>query len=128
MMKKGDIINLNIESLAYGGLGISHYNDMVIFVKGGLPGQLVKSKISKKKKKYFEAYVLETIKESADQTNPLCEHFGICGGCAFQNYSYEKQLIEKQTQINDLFTRIAKIPNPPIKPIKIYPVIAFVYV
>ena len=59
----------------------------------------------------------EIIKESKDQTTPLCEHFGVCGGCAFQNYSYDKQLIEKQNQINDLFSRIAKIANPPIKPI-----------
>ena len=116
-MEKGDIIDLNIKSLSYGGLGIAHYNDIVVFVKGGLPGQFVKSKILKKKKKYFEAYVLETIKESNDQTTPLCEHFGICGGCAFQNYNYDKQLIEKQNQINDLFSRIAKIANPPIKPI-----------
>ena len=114
-MKKGDIIDLNIRSLSYGGLGVAHHNDIVIFVKGGLPGQLVKSKLFKKKKKYFEAYVLEVIKKSKNQIKPLCEHFGVCGGCSFQNYSYEKQLFEKQNQINDLFTRLAKIKNPPIK-------------
>ena len=116
-MKKGDIVNLDIKSLAYGGLGLSHYNNIVIFVKGGLPGQIVKSKILKKKKKYFEADALEIIKKSNDEVNPLCEHFDVCGGCTFQNYKYEKQLNEKQNQINDLFTRLAKINNPPIKPI-----------
>ena len=116
-MKKGDIIDLNIKSLSYGGLGVAHYNNIVVFVRGGLPGQSVKSKIFKKKKKYFEAYVLEVIKESPNKINPLCEHFGICGGCSFQNYSYKEQLIEKQNQINDLFTRLAKIIAPPIKPI-----------
>ena len=116
-MKKGDIINLNIESLSYGGLGVAHYNDIVVFVKGGLPGQSVKSKIFKKKKKYFEAYVLEIIKESPDQVQPLCDHFGTCGGCSFQNYSYKKQLTEKQNQIKDLFSRIAKVKTPKIKSI-----------
>ena len=52
-MEKGDIIDLNIESLSYGGLGIAHYNETVVFVIGGLPGQFVKSKILKKKKKIF---------------------------------------------------------------------------
>ena len=65
-MKKGNIVDLNIEKLSYGGLGLAHYEDMVIFVKGGIPGQLVKSKIYKKKKKYLEAYVLEILKESND--------------------------------------------------------------
>ena len=116
-MKKGDIIDLNIKSLSYGGLGVAHHNNIVVFVRGALPGQSVKSKIFKKKKKYFEAYVLEVIKESPNKINPLCEHFGICGGCSFQNYSYKEQLIEKQNQINDLFTRLAKITAPPIKPI-----------
>ena len=88
-MKKGNIVDLNIEKLSYGGLGLAHYGDMVIFVKGGIPGQLVKSKIYKKKKKYLEAYVLEVLEKSENQTNPSCEHFGICGGCSFQNYNYE---------------------------------------
>ena len=87
-MEKGDIIDLNIKSLSYGGLGIAYYNNIVVFVKDGLPGQFVKSKILKKKKKYFEAYVIETIKESDNQIDPLCEHFVICGGCTLQNYSY----------------------------------------
>ena len=47
-MEKGDIVDLNIKSLSYGGLGIAHYNDIVVFVRGGLPGQFVKSKILKK--------------------------------------------------------------------------------
>ena len=116
-MKKGDVLNLDITSLSYGGLGVAHYNDIVIFVKGGLPGQSVKSKILKKKKKYLEAYVLEVIKKSNYQIKPPCNHFGICGGCSFQNYNYKKQLFEKQNQINDLFTRIGKVTSPNINPI-----------
>ena len=116
-MKKGDTLNLNIKSLSYGGLGISHYDNIVIFVKGGLPGQSVKARIYKKKKKYLEAYVLEVLKKSKDQITPNCEHFGLCGGCSFQNYNYNKQLNEKENQVNDLFIRIAKIDSPNINPI-----------
>ena len=116
-MKKGDTLNLNIKSLSYGGLGIAHYDNIVIFVKGGLPGQSVKARIYKKKKKYLEAYVLEVLKKSKDQITPNCEHFGLCGGCSFQNYNYNKQLNEKENQVNDLFIRIAKIDSPNINPI-----------
>ena len=49
-LNKGQIIELDVTSLAYGGLGVSHYNDITIFVKGGLPGDKLKAKIYKKKK------------------------------------------------------------------------------
>tara|TARA_B100001123_G_scaffold407990_1_gene500748 strand:+ start:515 stop:1912 length:1398 start_codon:yes stop_codon:yes gene_type:complete len=116
-MKKGEILELDVKSLSYGGLGVAHYNDLVVFVKGGLPGQTVSSKIYKKKKKYLEAYVLEILKESNDQIDSICEHFGVCGGCTFQNYNYKKQLYQKQNQIDDLFSRIAKVNSPKINSI-----------
>ena len=63
-LTKADIVDLDIKSLAYGGMGIAIYNNIVIFVKGAIPGEKVKAKIYKKKKKYLEAYVVEKIKPS----------------------------------------------------------------
>ena len=63
-LNKGQIIELDVTSLAYGGLGVSHYNDITIFVKGGLPGDKLKAKIYKKKKNYLEAYSIEKIQKS----------------------------------------------------------------
>ena len=96
--KKGDMLELDIEKLAFGGLGIAHVDEMVVFVKGGITGQKVKAKIYKKKKKYLEAYVVDKIIPSKDEQEPKCTHFGLCGGCSLQNYKYPSQLIEKHNQ------------------------------
>ena len=61
-LSKGQIIDLDVTSLAYGGMGISYYNDIVVFVKGGIPGESLKARIYKKKKNYLEAYPVEQIK------------------------------------------------------------------
>jgi len=116
-LSKGQIIDLDIRSLAYGGMGVSYHNDVVIFVKGGIPGEKLKAKIYKKKKNYLEAYPIEKIKKSKKSVDPRCEHFGVCGGCSFQNLNYNDQLSQKNTQVKDLFTRIGGIQSPPINKI-----------
>ena len=116
-LSKGQIIDLDIRSLAYGGMGVSYHNDVVIFVKGGIPGEKLKAKIYKKKKNYLEAYPIEKIKKSKKSVDPRCEHFGACGGCSFQNLNYNDQLSQKNTQVKDLFTRIGGIQTPPINKI-----------
>ena len=116
-LSKGQIIDLDIRSLAYGGMGVSYHNDVVIFVKGGIPGEKLKAKIYKKKKNYLEAYPIEKIKKSKKSVDPRCEHFGVCGGCSFQNLNYNDQLSQKNTQVKDLFTRIGGIQTPPINKI-----------
>ena len=113
-LSKGKILELDVTSLAYGGLGISHYNDITIFVKGGLPGDKLKAKIYKKKKNYLEAYSLEKIEKSDYYTNPQCEHYGICGGCSLQDLNYNEQLNQKYVQVKDLFHRIGKFSSIPI--------------
>tara|TARA_Y100001970_G_scaffold47548_1_gene60142 strand:+ start:1556 stop:2965 length:1410 start_codon:yes stop_codon:yes gene_type:complete len=114
-LTKADIIDLDIKSLAYGGMGIAMYNNIVIFVKGAIPGEKVKAKIYKKKKKYLEAYVVEKIKPSKNQVEPKCIHFGVCGGCSFQNLNYNTQLEEKYKQVENLFEKMGNMTNPPIK-------------
>ncbi len=113
-LSKGQIIDLDVTSLAYGGMGISYYNDIVVFVKGGIPGESLKARIYKKKKNYLEAYPVEQIKKSKKSVIPHCEHFGVCGGCSFQNLNYDEQLHQKNIQVKDLFTRVGGIQNPPI--------------
>ena len=112
--RKGEILELDIKKLAFGGLGIAHLDGMVIFVKDGLPGQKVKAKIYNKKKKYLEAYVIEKISPSKNEQEPKCTHFGLCGGCTFQNYNYSSQLIEKHNQVEELFNKMLKSKYPKI--------------
>ena len=117
--KKGMDIELDIESLAFGGMGISKINGKIIFVKNAIPDQRVLARITKKRKSYFEARKLSVIKESNFYTKPTCIHFNDCGGCSFQNLNYKNQLHWKQQQINDLYNKMGNFKN-----IKSNPIIA----
>jgi len=116
-LRKGDNVELHIESLAFGGLGVAKHNEQVIFVRGAIPGQTVIVAITRKKKTYLEGLALETITESPNYLNPECSHFKYCGGCVHQNYIYSEQLNEKQTQVENIFTRMGGYSNIEINPI-----------
>ena len=109
MIKKGEILELEIESLAYGGKGIAKVNDFVIFVKNAIPGQKVKALVYKKRSGFAEARPMEVLRESSDYTKPVCEHFDFCGGCTFQQLGYHKQLDQKVQQVKDAYKRLAGI-------------------
>ena len=116
-LKRGQEIKLTISDLAFGGRGISKEDDLVFFVKDAIPNQEVIAKISKIKKNYVEAYSIETIKESKDQVDPVCEHFNWCGGCTTQQLEYQKQLHYKQKQISDILNKIGGVKDLDINPI-----------
>ena len=116
-LKRGQEINLTISDLAFGGKGISKLDDLVFFVKDAIPHQKVIAKISKIKKKYVETYNIETIKDSTDQVNPVCEHFNWCGGCTTQQLDYQKQLYYKQKQLSDILNKIGGVKDLNINPI-----------
>jgi len=86
------------------GMGVSKTNEGVIcFIKNAVPGDIVDVKIFKKRKGYFEAEPITWLKKSAFRTQPICQHFGICGGCKLQHISYEGQLKFKENSVlNDL--------------------------
>jgi len=106
ILKKGDDIELCIESLAFGGMGIAYLNNMVIFVKNAIPGQKVNARIIKKRSSYLEARTLNVILESQYEIDVKCDHFHDCGGCTFQNLEYSKQTMFKEVQVKDIFNRI----------------------
>jgi len=114
--KKGDILKLSIEELAFGGVGVARDNDFVWFVEQGIPGQTVEAKIKAVKKNYGKSYVVNVLSDSPYQVEPECSMFGICGGCQFQNLDYEKQIEEKTRQIRELIERIGKFKKADVKP------------
>ena len=116
-LKRQQEIKLTISDLAFGGRGISKLDDLVFFVKDAIPNQEVIAKISKIKKKYVEAYNIETLKDSNDQVDPVCEHFDWCGGCTTQQLDYQKQLDYKQKQISDILNKIGGSKDLDINPI-----------
>ena len=111
MVKKGDTLSLNIDSLAYGGRGVARHDHCVIFVDKALPYQEVSAFIYKKRRGYGEARILEILKESEKSTDPVCEHFLHCGGCAHQHLDYTEQIEQKRKQVEDIFSRQAGIKN-----------------
>lgn len=107
-----------MEKLVYGGDCLGRLPDgRAVFVPFVLPGETVKIEIIEDKKRYAKAWPLEILEVSPDRITPRCPHFGLCGGCQYQNLPYDQQLTLKESLLIDQFERIGKIENPPISPI-----------
>ena len=109
--------NVTIAGVAGEGKCITHVDDKVVFGPVVVPGDVVDLQIRKKKKSYCEATVVRFISKSAIRVEPMCEHFGICGGCKWQNLPYSEQLKAKQQQVYDQLSRIGKVELPEFRPI-----------
>jgi len=108
-MKRGQEIVLNIEKIAFGGQGISRFDNKIVFVDNTVPGDKVRAKIRRVKKRFVEAYPIELIKPSERRIEAPCSHFGICGGCKFQNLPYADQLQMKRDQVVENLKHIGNI-------------------
>jgi 23S rRNA (uracil1939-C5)-methyltransferase len=116
-MKKSQLVEFTIEKVAYGGKGIGKQDNQVIFVEGVLPGDIVLVKIKKVKRNYAEGKLIE-IKESSPLRQPaVCSHFGVCGGCKWQNLSYGKQLEIKEQQVLESLIHIGGLDGFRVHPI-----------
>jgi 23S rRNA (uracil1939-C5)-methyltransferase len=100
---------VTIEDIAAEGKAIVRINDMVVFVAGAIPGDVVDLQVSRKRKKYMEARVTKVISYSDLRIDPFCSHFGTCGGCKWQHLPYRDQLTYKEKQVRDALQRIGKI-------------------
>lgn len=98
-ISRGSEVELSVEKLAFGGKAIARLDGLVVFLDHALPGQRVKAKIVKRKSQHAEARVLEVISLSSRQCKPFCIHFGFCGGCQWQDLSYEDQLLWKREHV-----------------------------
>ncbi|MEO9967772.1 MAG: 23S rRNA (uracil(1939)-C(5))-methyltransferase RlmD [Reichenbachiella sp.] len=117
--KKKNIIieGLSVEAVAAEGKSLARKDGQVIFVEGVVPGDVVDVQIRKKRKAYSEGYPIKFHEYSNLRIEPICEHFGVCGGCKWQNLAYASQLEFKQQQVTDHLTRIGKVNLPEIAPI-----------
>ncbi len=115
--KKPLFEKIRIESIGAEGKALARVNDIVVFTKLVIPGDVVDLQVIKKRKNYMEAVVTKIHEYSIDRTIPFCKHFGVCGGCKWQYLPYPKQLDYKQQQVNDQLKRIGKIGIPPVMPI-----------
>ena len=99
------------------GMSVAKPEGRVIFIPFGVPGDVVNLEVFKKKKNYFEGRILQIKKPSEKRVTPVCQHFGLCGGCKWQQMDYRWQLYYKQKQVKDNFDRIGKVEYPEIRPI-----------
>ena len=116
--KKIDLLleNVLIESVAAEGKALAHVDGMVVFVDFAVPGDVVDIQVLKRKKNYMEGRIQRIVKPSADRLEPLCPHFGVCGGCRWQPLPYAMQLEAKRQQVEDQLIRIGHLNVPEIRP------------
>ena len=108
---------ITIEATAAEGKCLFHWNDMVVFVPWCVPGDVCDVQIRRKKHSFAEGEVVRFIEYSKVRAVPFCQHFGVCGGCKWQNLPYEEQLRMKQQQVYDQLHRIGKVELPEFRPI-----------
>jgi 23S rRNA (uracil1939-C5)-methyltransferase len=109
LIREAEIVDVAAE-----GKAIARIDGMVIFVPFVVPGDVVDLQVTKKRKSYMEARVVTFHQLSKIRQNPVCEHFGVCGGCKWQNLPYQKQVEYKQAQVYDQLVRIGKLDIPEI--------------
>ena len=108
---------ITITDFAAEGKSLARVDDMVVFVPFTVPGDVVDLQVRRKKHSFMEAEVIRYHQYSKVRTQPFCQHFGVCGGCKWQQLPYEEQLKMKQQQVYDQLTRIGKITLPEFRPI-----------
>jgi 23S rRNA (uracil1939-C5)-methyltransferase len=116
-VRKGQELELRIDSLAYGGSGVARLDGFVVFVRGGLPGDRVRARVTKTKRGFAEAIAEAVLDPGPFRVEAPCRHFGVCGGCRFQDLAYEAQIAAKEQQVRDALTRIGRFADPPLEPI-----------
>lgn len=118
--KKENIVFENVAIIDAGAKGVSVAKapeGQVIFVPNVVPGDVVDVKTFKKRKSYFEGKAIRFHQYSPDRVEPVCQHFGDCGGCKWQNMTYEKQLFYKNQEVYNNLKRIGKVELPEFEPI-----------
>ena len=108
---------LTIIDIASEGMGIAKKEGMVVFVEGAVTGDVVDVQITRKKSGFRQGRVINFLTKSDLRIEPACSHFGVCGGCKWQNLPYDFQVAHKFKQVSDALKRIAKVELPEIKPI-----------
>ena len=111
-VKRGDRLELDVETLASSGDGLCRHEGYTLFTPGGLPGDRVLGKVIKITPRFGVVDVLKRIELSKDRVEAPCPVFFKCGGCKFQDLNYEKQLEFKVQVVKDSLKRIAHIETP----------------
>ena len=108
--------DITLTTLTYGGDAMGRLEDgRAVFVPFGLPGERVRVRLVEEKRGYARAELVEILEAAPQRITPRCIHFGVCGGCHYQNLPYEEQLKAKTEILRDQLARIGRIENPPVR-------------
>ncbi|GAC1446730.1 MAG: TRAM domain-containing protein [Pyrinomonadaceae bacterium] len=106
-------LEVTIERIVPGGLGMAHAENLTVFVTLTAPGDRVRVRVDRVQNRVAFATLIEIIEPSIQRAAPPCKYFGRCGGCDFQHLTYEAQLAAKTEMVRDCLRRIARINEPP---------------
>jgi 23S rRNA (uracil1939-C5)-methyltransferase len=115
-------LDLQVESLAYGGNGVARTQtddgrSFVVFVRRGLPGDTVRARVTKVQRRHAEALATEVLAAGPNRVDAPCQHYPACGGCRFQDLDYAAQVAAKEQWVRDSLQRLAGLADPPLEPI-----------
>lgn len=117
----GDLIEVQLDTVAFGGEAVGRLDGLVVFVQGGIDGEKVLAQVLQVKKSYLRAEIKRVLESSSFRADPFCPVFGQCGGCQYQHIEYAHQLALKETQVQDALERIGRLKDFSLKPIKASP-------
>lgn len=109
--KPARIVDVTIDSIGFEGVAVGRVDGIVHFVKGALPGEHVKAKVLRGKKRYIECDVVDVLTPSPHRLHAPCPYFGDCGGCSWQHLDYQQQTLWKRLHVADAFKRIGNLDN-----------------
>ncbi len=104
--RRGDVLELLVDDLAFGGEGVGRADGYVMFVRGGLPGDRLRVRVTETRARYGRGVVEEIVAPSPHRVEAPCPYFGRCGGCRLQHLAYEAQLAFKAKQVRDCLERL----------------------
>ena len=115
--KRGEILSLTIDDLAFGGEGVGRADGYVVFVPGGLPGDRLQVRLVQARSRFGRGVIEAVIEPSPQRVEAPCPYFGRCGGCRLQHVAYPAQLAFKTKQVADALERLGGLRTSPLRPI-----------
>ena len=106
--------NITVTGWGAKGKALAKVDGMVVFIQGAVPGDVVNVQLTRKKKSYAEGAVTHLIAPSPERVTPFCKHFGICGGCTWQDLSYSAQIAHKRQEVIDNLQRLGGLELPEV--------------
>lgn len=116
-VSRGEERELRVESLAFGARGVARLDGFVVFVDGAFPGDLVRARVDRVKRRHADATAVAVLERGPERVTPVCAHYPECGGCRLQDLAYAAQARMKEAQLRDALARIAGVAEPPLEPI-----------